>query len=414
MTIKKHFTSLFILLSIVSLVAQENDLSNSPYSVYGLGVNNNLSTGITNTLGKTGIALPSNFAINNLNPASFGAIPTKRFLYDIGLSFQQQSLIENGLREHKTTGNFSSLSFAFPINSKSGLGITLLPFTNVGYYVTGVTNEIEGSNEVFIADIKGDGGLNDIKLSYGYSINERLRLGLSASYLFGKIEENEINYFENSIFNVTEDNYYKGFQFKTGIQYDVNEYVSLGALASLPTILKGDQIKTVVYGNIDTTNTIDEFEKNLNSFKLPLELGLGIVTNLKESLFLTIDYKRSFWNATNQEDQSGIFVDQNFFGIGAQYHPNNKSNKYWERIMYRMGVNYDSGSLMIGHTKISNSEVTFGVGLPFNRRNNSMINIGYSFGKKGEIANGLIQENYHSFSINLSLENIWFEKKYLD
>ena len=52
--------------------------------------------------------------------------------------------------------------------------------------------------------------------------------------------------------------------------------------------------------------------------------------------------------------------------------------------------------------------------MPLNSSSNSMINIGYSYGSKGQITNGLIKENYHLLSINLSLEGIWFQKRKID
>ncbi len=414
MTIKKPL--FFLLLSFISLksISQTNDLSSSPYSLYGLGLLNNLNTGVTNTLGKTGIAMPSNSAINNLNPASFSAIPSNHFLYEVGVKIQQETLVEDGLQENRTNANFSSLAFAFPVSKRSAIGLSLLPYTNVGYFVTGVANEIEGSNLEYIADIYGTGGLNEIKLNYGYSLNKRFRIGVSGSFFFGKIEENETNYFDTTILYVNEENFYNGFQFSTGLQYDFNDFFSLGAIVSLPTKLNGNQENTVFLSEFGVTSTVEESEEKLDSFKLPFEVGLGLQTKLKENFFMNIDYKRSFWDTTNQKDQSGDFVDQDFVGIGTQYIPSLNTTDYWKRVHYRAGINFDSGYLQINDTKVSNYEVTVGLGLPFNKRNNSMINIGYSYGQQGRLTNGLIQENYHLVSINLSLENIWFVKRFID
>ncbi|GHC46798.1 OmpP1/FadL family transporter [Ulvibacter litoralis] len=413
MTIKVTSLSLLFFIS-VSAFSQTNDLSSSPYSLYGLGLRNNLNTGEANTLGKTGIASHSTSSINGLNPASFASFHSNSFLYDIGVKVQQETLVEGGVDESRTNANFSSLAFAFPVSSKFGVGLTLLPFTNVGYFVSGVPNEIEGSNEQFNSDIYGSGGLNDIKINAGYKVTDKLSVGVSGSYLFGKIEENETNYFQDNVLYVNEENFYSGFQLKTGLQYTFNSNFSFGAVASLPTSLKGDQENTVTLSVADAVGTVEESQKDLDAFKLPLEIGLGVETKLKENLSFNIDYTRRFWSATNQTDQSGTFVNQDIIGLGTKYIPNKNSTNYWDRMNYRAGLNFDSGSIEINNTRVSNYEATIGLGIPFSKKNNSMLNVGYSYGVQGRVANNLIQENYHLLTLNLSLENIWFVKRYID
>jgi hypothetical protein len=40
-----------------------------------------------------------------------------------------------------------------------------------------------------------------------------------------------------------------------------------------------------------------------------------------------------------------------------------------------------------------------------------MLNLGYSYGQRGQISNGLIKENYHLLTLNLSFEGIWFKRR---
>ena len=67
--------TLFFILVGINGQAQTNTLSNSPYSLYGLGQLSTFSFGKTNGLGNTGIAMPTTSSINILNPASFTDIP---------------------------------------------------------------------------------------------------------------------------------------------------------------------------------------------------------------------------------------------------------------------------------------------------------------------------------------------------
>lgn len=411
MKIKRVIFYTICLFSINQIVAQNNNLTSSPYSLYGLGVSNGLNTGKTNTLGGTGIAMPSTNFINNLNPASYGSIPSNSFFYEIGIKAEKNSLTEVGGSESRINGNFSNLSIAFPISKNSGAGITLLPYTTVGYTILGIETSIEGSNETFFSNITGSGGLNDLKLNYGYSLTDKFRLGIFGSYLFGNIEEEEVDVIKNVLFITNESNYYKGFRFGAGLQYNLSNKISLGATVNSPTQLNGNQNKTV---NIQDSEPIINDDLDLNSFELPLELGFGLHAKLNKNFFINIDYKRNFWNATKQTDYIGEYVDQDIFGIGAEYTPEKNSVKYWKRIQYRTGFNYDNGYLSIGGNKINNFSLTIGTGLPIGRFSNSMLNIGYSYGQKGLISDNLIQENYHTLSLNFSLEGIWFIKRKLN
>ncbi|WP_412987327.1 hypothetical protein [Pontimicrobium sp. IMCC45349] len=406
--IKETILIVLLLANLGTYVQSQNtnNQTSSPYSYYGLGNINDINTGKTNSLGRSGIAMPSNNSINNLNPASFGSIPLNSFLFDIGVRADKEALTANGFVEPRFNANFSNMAFAFPLSKKSALAITLIPFTNVGYILSGIESEIEGSNDTYVTDVEGSGGLNDIKINYGFSFSEKLRLGVYGSYLFGKIEEQEINYIGDNLLLIEEDNFYNGFRLGLGFQYDINKNISVGSIINFPTSLQGDQEKVVS----TLSDTPSNSEETLNSFKFPLEFGFGAHIKLKEKLFFNIDYKRNFWEATNQSDYLGDYKNQDFFGAGVEYTPNADKFKFWQRVNYRLGFNLDNGNLLINDKNITNYAFNLGLGLPLNNKK-SRINIGYTYGQKGEVLNGLVKENYHTLTINLSLEDLWFVKR---
>lgn len=406
---------LFCLLSSTfsaALYPQSNALSNSPYSLSGLGVTNQLSTGKTNALGKAGIALPSSTFINTLNPASFAAIPLNSFFYDIGLKYEMNEMKETGTEGSATNGNFSNIAFAFPLNEKSGMGISLLPYTNVGYTISGVQTGIEGSDQNFYSYITGSGGLNEIKLSYGLAMGDKFRIGASGSYLFGKISENELDYIRNSVLEFTETNRYTGFRASLGIQYDASEKLSFGSTIKLPTSLNGNQEQSMnLYHDGSTLVESSEDEGAIDAFSLPLEVGLGLNADFMRNLSLNLDFSRELWTSTNQEDALGSYVDQDVIGFGMEYFRKGYPSTYFDRIQYRAGLHYSSGNLEIDGEKVSGYEISLGLGLPVKEGRHSMFNFMYSYGKKGQVTNGLIQENYHQLSLNISLEDLWFVKR---
>ncbi|MDO5969422.1 hypothetical protein Q4Q35_06350 [Flavivirga aquimarina] len=422
MTTKHILYYFFFLLVSIETIAQTNSLSNSPYSLYGLGQINEINTGKINGLGKSGIAIPSTTFINNSNPASFASIPLKSFFYDFGFKAETNILTENGRKSSNIIANFSNIAIAFPLSEKSGVGITLIPYTSVGYTLNDIESNIEGSTYSFNSDIEGTGGINNLKLNYGYAINNKLRLGITGTVLFGQITQTQTNYIpitsnntvSTSIISLYDENYYSGVRLGSGLQYDVLNNMSLGAIVNLPTSLSGDKERVASSSTETLENSISSNNLDIDDFKLPLEFGFGFQSKFKKFFSFNLDYKKSLWDNTNQSDQLGTYVNQDFLGLGLQYSAKKQASKFFKNLEYRAGFNYDNGNLEVNKQRVKNYAINLGIGMPLNSYSNSMINIGYSYGNKGQINNGLIKENYHLLSINLSFEGKWFQKRKID
>ncbi|MEL4307548.1 OmpP1/FadL family transporter [Joostella sp. CR20] len=396
--------------------AQSESLTSSPYSLYGLGVINQSSIGKVNGMGYTGIAMKPNGYINNLNPASYALIPQNNFLFDIGGKAEINNYANKNNSENNSSFNFSNIALAFPINQKMGMGFTLIPYSQVGYSIIGLETNIEGSTEVFESNILGSGGLNEFTGNFGFSVSPRISVGFNASVLFGNIQEEENFTISSAAFGLEEETSYRGVQVGFGTQIDVLKNVTLGATVKLPTTLKGS-LERSTYKTLDYNSTTVEsdVEDDAADFDLPLQFGLGISSRLfNEQLLINADYRKSFWDATNQTDHIGTYTDQNSYGIGFEYQNNNRNNSYLKRIAYRTGINYDDGYLQINDDKISGYSFTGGLGLPISNRNNSTLNISYSYGTKGFVKNILVKENYHLITINVNLQDFWFVKHFVN
>ncbi len=405
------------LLFLVQMVAlsQSEGLTSSPYSLYGLGTINQTSIGQSNALGYSGLAHRTDTGINNLNPANYALVPQNSFFYDVGVVAEYNSYSNRGDDESKTTFNFSNLAFAFRIANRLGVGISLIPYSDVGYTLLGLVSNIEGSDETFESNVSGIGGLNDLGINLGYGITDRLRLGVRTSVLFGNIEEKESFLISNSYFELNETTNYSAFRLGFGMQYDITDKISVGSTVQFPVTLTGNLTRSVSK-TLDGQEIIVEDEENDDGsdFKLPLELGFGISTKIFKTFTLNADYKKNFWDATNQSESIGTYSDQDIYAIGLEYLNNSKGYKYWERIRYRAGFNYDNGYLALNDNKIDGYNITVGIGLPMGYAANSLINLSYAYGSKGQINNILVEENYHSITLNLSLEDLWFAKRKID
>lgn len=128
---------------------------------------------------------------------------------------------------------------------------------------------------------------------------------------------------------------------------------------------------------------------------------------------MTLDYGKSFWSDVRQSDLYGSFVNQDKFSLGFSYSKSKRVRTYFDRIQYGAGLNYDTGYLEVDNKKINSMSLSVGVAFPL-ENNFSALNISYSYGQNGKISNGLIKENFHKISMNLSLDGIWFVKRKYD
>jgi len=397
---------------IGSILWAQNDTS-SPYSLYGLGIENKTSFGGFTAMGNTGVAQITSFQINNFNPANLSNIPLNSFLYEIGINGTYSSIKNSDMSQNTSDFNFSHLAIAFPVIKNWGMSFGLIPYSKVGYNID-VETPLEGSIDTFNTSIIGSGGLNKLYWGNGLKIHEKISLGVELSFLFGTIdEENWI--LTDPIVNILDHNYYNGLKFKTGIHYALPSFAGiktiLGATFEIPTKLKGTQTRSA-YKTIGgyQINIEENTENNLNDFELPLAINFGISSKISKNIVSNIDFKKLWWENTNQYESSGTYTNQSVYAFGLEYKPS-KGYGFSSLMKYRLGLNYNTGFLNIRNQKIDTYSISIGLGIPISKQNASSLNISYSIGKEGTLSNNLIKENFHKLTLNLSFMGNWFQKK---
>ncbi|KJD33581.1 hypothetical protein PK35_07005 [Tamlana nanhaiensis] len=406
----KIIKALLVFTLITNLVSAQNDTS-TPYSIFGLGVENKTASGGLTGLGNTGIAQNKPGEINLYNPASLGQIELKTFLYEFGINGMSSTIKTNYLSENTTDFNISHVIMAFPVNKNLGLSFGLLPYTKVGYDID-LEQYIEGSETSYTNRITGSGGLTKFYVAGGFNITKALSLGVDLTYLFGSINQ-ESNIYYESLVNITDENQYRGFKFKTGLQYNIlkqdNLNVNLGGVLELPAHLKGNQLrssnKTLTTGTYMIIESDEPYD--LGDFELPLTYGFGVTSTFNNTLTTSFDFTKLNWNDTNQSINKESYTNQSIYAFGAEYSPITKKS-YWSNVDYRFGLNYNTGFLTIADTQIDSYFVSAGLGLPLSDR--AKLNIAYSYGTEGTVNNDLVAENYHKLTLNLSFIGSWFNK----
>jgi len=405
------YLSCAILLSLTSFA---QSISSSPYSLYGVGSLYDSDFGSLPSIGSSGMALPSDTFINNLNPASLGYLPQSHFMFDIGGKAIATTYQSGSRSEKRNNFQFSHIAFAFPVTKNSGFSLALRPYSSSAFKISNLKLPITDSQEFYYLTAAGSGGLNNFDFSYGYRFGKKLSLGVSAAVLFGNTTDDRSFLIANSITTMSKKTNYNGLRATFGAQYKIDSTLTIATTFKLPTQINASKVQSVQTITNDVTTSIEsDVASDVDDYYMPLEMGVGISKRFKNNLNLTLDYEKSLWNNTNQSELYGDFVNQDRFALGFSYRAKKNVRRYWDTVQYSTGVNFDTGYLEIDGKRINNAAISFGISLPI-ENTFSAVNISYSYGQKGRISDNLIKENYHKLSLNLSLDGIWFVKRKIE
>ncbi|WP_125722722.1 PorV/PorQ family protein [Flavobacterium ustbae] len=396
---------------LIPLTSFSQSISSSPYSLYGVGSLYDSDFGYLPSIGGSGIALPSDTFINNLNPASLGSINQNHFLFDIGGKAIATTYQNSTRTENRNNFQFSHLAFAFPVSKNSGFSLALRPYSSSVFKISNLQLPIADSQEYYYVTAQGSGGLNNLDFSYGSKIGKKLSLGVTGTVLFGNTVDDRAFLISNTITTIHKKTDYSGVRATLGSQYKIDSTFTIGATVKIPARINASKIQTVTSVADDVESSIETDQAtDTDDYYMPLEIGFGASKRFKNNLNVTLDYEKSFWKNTKQSELYGEFVNQDRFALGFTYSAKKNIRKYWDRVGYAAGVNFDNGYLEVDKHRVNNASISIGLNLPIDNTFSSL-NVSYSYGQKGRIANDLIKENYHKISINLSLDGIWFVKR---
>lgn len=403
--------SCFILMSLPSF---SQSISSSPYSLYGVGSLYESDFGYLPSIGSSGIALPSDSFINNLNPASLGFMYQNHFLFDIGGKAIATTYQSGNKSETRNNFQFSHIALAFPVTKKSAFSFSLRPYSSSVFKISNLKLPIADSQEYYYVTAEGSGGLNNLDFSYGYRFGKKLTLGATGTVLFGNTVDDRAFLISNTLTTVHKKTDYSGVRATLGAQYKVDSTFTIASTFKVPTKINASKVQSVSSIADEVVSSIQaEQNSSADDYYMPLEMGFGISKRFKNNLNVTLDFEKSFWADTKQSELFGSFVNQERYAFGLTYSTKKNVRKYWDRVGCAAGISYDTGYMEVGGNRVNNASFSIGLNLPVDNTFSSL-NVSYSYGQKGKIANDLIKENYHKISLNLSLDGIWFVKRKIE
>lgn len=418
--IKKTLLLLFFV--SISLSAQEGTFS--PYSFFGVGNNTFRGTAENRSMG--GISMFSDSIHLNLqNPASYSKL--KLTTFSIAATANNLELEEDAASDDIKFSTIDYIGVGIPLK-KFGVGFGLKPLSSVGYEIQSIEDNIAKS-------LTGRGGINTAYLSAGMQVFKNLSLGLSVNYNFGDIENKNIliqTGIERQSREINSSNL-RGFTFDIGFQHEYRlkkKYLIKSALSISPeTSLNIDndkQLATIIFANDGSEIVVDSNDAISISdevdFGTKVNAGIGIGQERK--WFAGIEYayqSASDFNAINFNNNLDVdfssssnldvdFSSSSQIKLGGFYIPRyNAPRGYFKRVVYRAGLRYAQTGLNFKDQSIDEYGISFGVGLPAGRYFTN-INLGAEYWTRGTTSSDLIKENYFSFFVSLSFNDLWFQK----
>lgn len=432
----KHFCLALLMACSLNAEAQTNG-SNSSYSRFGLGTLNDQSQGFNKAMAGVGLGFRPNNLVNMANPASYSAIDSLSFIFDMGMNLSMGHLSQNGNSVNVRNCNIDFVNAGLRLSKGLGLSFGFVPFSTIGYSFSSknkVTNEYTSTQPIYsTSSYNGEGGLHQIYLGVGWNPFDKFSVGINASYLWGEYNHNVVQSFEeggtstssgfSSLFSSHQASI-STYKLDLGVQYPIKispqDILTIGATAGFGHRIGSDVTLNRYTSGGDSLKVVAE-----HPFDMPYTFGVGAGWQHGPSLIVGADLKMEQWAACHAPEmkatssgleysaEKGAYKNRAKMSVGAQYVPNPLNKRYFNRVQYRVGAHYSTPYLKInGQDGPQEFGLTMGLGLPItNRHNNrSMANICLQWFHRAPGSDAMISENYFMINFGLTFNERWFSK----
>lgn len=404
------FKILFIFFLLTGIVySQEEFPLGSPYSAFGLGDIQYVTSTRTEAMGIQGISLLGNY-INNLNPASNSDLKFTNISLSMNYGFLK-------LEKSKISdGNVNGINFGIPISTERGMTL-VVGFNSMIRSNYKILNKYSDNNISYDKTYAGNGGISRVNFGLTYRIFNCISFGAEYNYAFGSQTKLTLIDFANQLYANTyirKENNLTGSFFKGGFVFDINKITksenlgdfTIGFMYQSKLNLNSDQ-ETIYTTSLGVLNN-DTVRSSNSNIQVPQAFGFGVTKKIGKQVIISGDVLWQQWS----EFIPGNLSQNNYtnslrYGLGAEILPALKSDKsFWESLTYRMGVFYDNSYYMINGDKVNRLGIGVGIGIPLGSYNS--IDLGISYSMRGKSENGLIKEDYIKLTAGLNFGELWF------
>ena len=405
---------LYLILFFISTTMSAQNNTSSTYSMFGLGLMETKADVSSAGMGYAGVALRSRGFLNTSNAASYSALDSTRFLFNLQGKLSFADYQSNSDEKHNIDANIESIGFGFKAGKNWGMGFSLSPYSSIGYSV--MSNKyMLGTTDKYPVEYTGEGGISQLSWYNGFRLFKGFSLGVNTSYLWGSTDWIEISHYPSiigeTIYNTR--NYRVstllmeyGFQYHQTIGQSV---LSLGATANFISEMN-TCYEHRIYNNYNTNLSFKK--ENADNLFIPSNYKFGAALQTTKGWLVAADYRYGDWSTSDISISHGNTRDTHSGSIGLQYAAPRYHRSLLKRMQYRIGAFYNGQYLSIQGQGIDEKGLTAGLTIPV--RNGSRITLAYEHKLAGTKSFGLIEERYNTIKLGLTFSENWFQKRKFD
>jgi long-subunit fatty acid transport protein len=420
--IKSWIIIIGIVLISSSTVFSQNR-TNSPYSLYGVGLVNNIFDAKSAGMGGIAFGMREDANVNFSNPASYTALSPKSFTFNAGMYASTGSLASVTGTDKVSNATMNYLMFGFQVTKGWNTSMGLVPYSNSEFnYGALIEDDVLGQQAQTSV---GSGGINKFFWGNAFQLTKNLSVGVNAGFLFGSInKESQRIFIDTTTFlntSVVKDIIVKDFEFSFGVQYQKqlkNELMlTVGAVFSPKVNIKAER-DYLVRSFSQTAIGVDFYQDTIimendtkGNLVLPTKFGAGLMLEKPGKWRAGLDIEMENWSEYREYGVADSLNNSFRIALGGEYIPDrNNVYSYFKRMAYRAGMYYEKSNLTLRNNQINEYGISFGVGLPM-KRSKSGFNLAVEIGQRGTTSANLIKEKYIRFRLGISLHQRWFEQR---
>lgn len=385
----------------------------SAYSMFGYGLLNDNATSAQQAMGGVGYAMRSGRQINVMNPASYAAIDSLTFLFDIGVDLNKIKSRDGDAMSSNTGGGLEYVNIQFPLGKYMGASLGLLPFSTIQY---SFGDEIVNGHSAY----QGSGGINQAYIGVAGQPVKGLTVGFNFSYMFGTLLNDIYGYGTShgtaTLWEKTME--VRDWRLQLGVQYGLKigskHQATVGLTYTPSKALLGHTWATRydINHESNTTPQREGYTSLRDKYSLPETWGIGLNYEWNERLMAEFDATYQNWaNAKyasiSAEDSNIKFANRYKYALGLQYRHSQRAN-YLQRINWRIGAYTSRDYVTVQGNHINERGLSCGIGLPTPAGNKTMLNLTFQYIHREGSPAKLISENHFNVSLGININELWF------
>lgn len=437
MSMKKIFLfALSLVLSFAATTASAQDTGvNSPFSRYGIGLLSNQAQGFNSGMAGLAYGMRNGRELNFKNPASYSAIDSLTFLFDMGVSLQNGNFSTGKASTNARNASFEYLSMGFRINRGFGMSIGLMPVSNIGYNTSSEGTAFDGGitgDVTPTVTYTGSGGLREVYAGLGYAPVKPISFGVNVGYMWGVMNHVATNSYTDpnvQSLNRAYSSEVRTYKIDAGLQWaqrvGKNNSFVLGLSYGLGHKIPGSSYlfnQRILNSAVLAVDTLTAH----NAWSIPHTFGGGLTWQYRNKLRVGVDYNQQLWSKANQPQlfttpngqntykaTKDGYCDTKRYTIGMEYVNDPEGLKWADRVRYHAGFSYGNNYTKIMGSKAPNTYLaTIGAAFPIINiyNNRTFINVSAQYERVKPQVAGQITENYFRLCLGITFNERWFMK----